>query len=136
MEPLAGLLAACATVGSTPALLEAPLPPAGPEGRAARVGRGKRARGDEAGSLVQPRKKRLPPKRPIGWKAKEEVPPPQRRGKPPRSPDEKRKLSRQMAAFMRYGVLQLPEHVKARPAAWPPWGPRLGGRPAAHPRPA
>ena len=34
----------------------------------------------------------------------------------PRSPDEKRKLSRQMAAFMRYGVLVLPADVKARVA--------------------
>jgi hypothetical protein len=32
----------------------------------------------------------------------------------PRSPDEKRKLSRQMAAFMRYGVLVLPADVKVR----------------------
>ena len=35
----------------------------------------------------------------------------------PRSPDEKRKLSRQMAAFMRYGVLVLPSDVKARARA-------------------
>ena len=34
----------------------------------------------------------------------------------PRSPDEKRKLSRQMAAFMRYGVLVLPSDVKVRAA--------------------
>jgi len=110
MEPLAGLLAACETA-TIPPLLEAPLPPAGPEGRAARVGRGtKRSRGDSPpAGLVSQRKKRLPPKR----KAVP-VAPAQRRGRPPRSPDEKRKLSRQMAAFMRYGVLHLPEHVKAR----------------------
>ena len=35
----------------------------------------------------------------------------------PRSPDEKRKLSRQMAAFMRYGVLVLPSDVKVRARA-------------------
>jgi hypothetical protein len=37
-----------------------------------------------------------------------------RRARAPRSPDEKRKLSRQMAAFMRLGVLVLPADVKAR----------------------
>lgn len=36
------------------------------------------------------------------------------RARAPRSPDEKRKLSRQMAAFMRLGVLVLPADVKAR----------------------
>ncbi len=42
-----------------------------------------------------------------------------RRARAPRSPDEKRKLSRQMAAFMRYGVLVLPADVKARsPGRW------------------
>ena len=37
-----------------------------------------------------------------------------RRTRAPRSPDEKRKLSRQMAAYMRYGVLVLPPNVKVR----------------------
>lgn len=42
--------------------------------------------------------------------ARQETP---RRARAPRSPDEKRKLSRQMAAFMRAGVLVLPPDVKA-----------------------
>jgi hypothetical protein len=37
-----------------------------------------------------------------------------RRTRAPRSPDEKRKLSRQMAAYMRFGVLVLPPNVKVR----------------------
>ena len=47
-----------------------------------------------------------------------------RRQRAPRSPDEKRKLSRQMAAYMRYGVLVLPANVKVR-------RPRAGAPPRA-----
>ena len=98
--------------------------------------------------LRQPRSSRGVPKRafeeleydravmlqqaPRGKRSKRGAPQSTGAARAPRSPDEKRKLSRQMTAYMRLGLLVLPEHVKARAPA----GPAAGRGHASQIRPA
>ena len=80
--------------------------------RTARVVVKRRVEPEEEPPRARPAAKR--PKTAAANPVKASVP---ARVRAPRSPDEKRKLSRQMAAFMRYGVLVLPSDVKVRARA-------------------
>ena len=107
---LDGLLTACETLeaGDFPdaAVVRAP--------RTARVVKRRVEAVEEAPPARAPVAKR-PKSGPVGPSSGKAQPPPAGGGaRAPRSPDEKRKLSRQMAAFMRYGVLVLPADVKVR----------------------
>jgi hypothetical protein len=129
-DTLGGLIDACETARSQLSDAAADAPPLvlGPTGaavpvRGPRTSRGvKRSRGEllAAHTLLVPtspgKGKRSSGKRPaiptLGGAEGGRMA--GRRARAPRSPDEKRKLSRQMAAFMRLGVLVLPADVKAR----------------------
>ena len=125
LNGLDGLLDACETARSQLSEEEAAAPTVGGSAPVLRAPRSrpKRSRDEvvEAANtlLTQSPAKRPAVKRPVGKPTSNPTPgadgrPAGRRARAPRSPDEKRKLSRQMAAFMRYGVLVLPENVKAR----------------------